>query len=261
MTIGILIMLSLALAFIVFFNRSQRKIFEERMRVQELQLEHQQQLLYSNILTQEEERKRIAKDLHDEVGSKLNVIHLNLHRLRKAAPSSPALEETVSEIFAVINDTIDTTRRISHDLLPPTLENFGLKEAIKELCESYRKVENITFQFELIQNEARPTDKMVEVNFFRVLQEFISNSLKHGDPSQINIRLWLNSNGLRLEYADNGKGFDLDQLQTKSGLGMQNIESRMNMIHAEYDIKTTPMAGFMATLKYMYPNDSSSLSR
>lgn len=248
MTIGILIMLSLALAFIVFFNRSQRKIFEEQMRVQQLQLEHQAQLLYSNIRTQEEERKRIAKDLHDEVGSKLNVIHLNLHRVKKGTAETPTADDAVSDMFVLINDTIDTTRRISHDLLPPTLENFGLQEAIKELCDSYQKADSaVAFQFELLQNDERPTDKMVEVNLFRVLQELISNSLKHGKPSQISIRLWLGSQELRLEYRDNGKGFDVEKLKGKNGLGMQNIESRMKMIHAKYELDSKVGEGFTAS--------------
>ena len=261
MTIGILIMLSLALAFIVFFNRSQRKILAEQMRVQQLKLEHQETLLYNNIKTQEEERKRIAKDLHDEVGSKLNVIHLNLHRLKKNAAASPVLEETVSDIFGIINDTIDTTRRISHDLLPPTLENFGLADAIKELCESYQRTSALNLQFDHIQNENRPIEKMVELNLFRIIQELISNSIKHGQASQINIRLLANNKELRLEYQDNGLGFELSQLAKKTGLGMQNIESRLQMIQAQYSLDSQPGAGFLLSLKYPYPDDSNSLSR
>ncbi|MEL6867920.1 MAG: histidine kinase dimerization/phosphoacceptor domain-containing protein, partial [Bacteroidota bacterium] len=80
---GILIMLLLAIAFIVFFNLSQKKIFQEKMKAQSLQLQHQEQLLHATLMTQEEERRRIAKDLHDDIGSKLNVIKLNLHRVRQ----------------------------------------------------------------------------------------------------------------------------------------------------------------------------------
>lgn len=261
MTIGILIMLSLALAFIVFFNRSQRKILAEQMRMQQLRLEHQEALLYNNIKTQEEERKRIAKDLHDEVGSKLNVIHLNLHRLKKNATVSPLLEETVSDIFGAINDTINTTRRISHDLLPPTLENFGLADAIKELCDSYQRTSALNLQFDHVQSEGRPIEKMVEVNLFRIIQELISNSIKHGHASQINIRLLANNKELRLEYQDNGQGFDPAQLKKKTGLGMQNVESRLQMIQAQHSLDSQPGAGFSLSIKYPYPDDSLSLSR
>ena len=261
MTIGILIMLSLALAFIVFFNRSQRKILAEQMRIQQLKLEHQETLLYNNIKTQEEERRRIAKDLHDEVGSKLNVIHLNLHRLKKNAAASPLLEETVSDIFGDINETIDTTRRISHDLLPPTLENFGLADAIKELCDSYQRTSALNMQFDHMQSEDRTIEKMVEVNLFRILQELISNSIKHGQATQVIIRLLASNKELRLEYQDNGQGFDPDHLNKKTGLGMQNIESRLQMCKAQHTIASQPGAGFSFNIKYPYPDDSLSLSR
>ncbi len=261
MTIGILIMLSLALAFIVFFNRSQRKILAEQMRIQQLKLEHQETLLYNNIKTQEEERRRIAKDLHDEVGSKLNVIHLNLHRLKKNAAASPLLEETVSDIFGAINETIDTTRRISHDLLPPTLENFGLADAIKELCDSYQRTSALNMQFDHMQSEDRTIEKMVEVNLFRILQELISNSIKHGQATQVIIRLLASNKELRLEYQDNGQGFDPDHLNKKTGLGMQNIESRLQMCKAQHTIASQPGAGFSFNIKYPYPDDSLSLSR
>jgi signal transduction histidine kinase len=249
---GIVIMLGLTLTIIVFFIRSQRKMFEKQMQLQRLELTHKEQLLYSTITTQEEERKRIAKDLHDEVGSKLNVIHLNLFRLKKVA-STPELATTVTEIFTVINEAINTTRRIAHDLLPPTLESFGLKEAIKELCDSYLNVEGVTFRFEVMQHEDRKIDKVVEVNIFRVIQELVSNSLKHAAASEISIRLALSSSALRLEYRDNGKGFDNTLLKRKHGLGMYNIDSRMSMIKATFHLESQPNKGVFATLNYTFP--------
>jgi len=238
-SIGIGFMLLLAFAFILFFNFSQKKLQDEKLKMQQLQIEQQQKLLYSNILTQEEERKRIAKDLHDEVGSKLNVLFLNLHRLKKLTPpQSMDSEEVVQELFGVINDTINTTRRISHDLLPPTLENFGLKEAIKELCESYQKTESVDLVYHLSELATRPVDKMVDLNLFRILQELIKNSITHGEAKQIIINLRLSSNDITIEYSDNGKGFDLNDPLHQNGLGMQNIESRLRMIKGKYDIES-----------------------
>ena len=139
MAMGILSMLALALSLVMFFNKSQRRLLQEKMKVQEAELAHQEKLLYSTIRTQESERKRIAKDLHDDIGSKLNVIFLNMNRVSRAVKDSPPVQEMISEINGVIHHTIDTTRRISHDLLPPTLDKFGLLEALKELCDNYQK--------------------------------------------------------------------------------------------------------------------------
>jgi signal transduction histidine kinase len=244
MIIGILIMLALALAFVLFFNFSQKKIIKEQMRNQKLAFEYQENLLHSTILIQEKERKRIARDLHDEIGSKLNVILLNSHRLKQFQKDNNEMTEIANEMNSVIHKTIDTTRRISHDLLPPTLEEFGLIEAIKELKGSFEKTGSISIKFELIENKGKIKDHIVELNLFRVLQELINNSIKHGKASEIIIKCFLNPSELNLIYLDNGNGFDLSNFENKKGLGMKNIESRLNMIHANYQYSSTSNNGF-----------------
>lgn len=248
--LGIMIMLCLAVAFVFFANRAQKRLHQEQLKAQAMQLAHQEQLLYSTILTQEEERKRIAKDLHDEIGSKLNVINLNLHRLRKSADRPEVITETVEDLFGVIDNTIATTRRISHDLLPPTLENFGLQDAIRELCDSLPADAAPEVQFEVLQDHAPPVDKQVELSFFRILQELLNNSLKHGHPQHIGVKLWLKSDGVSMQYQEDGRGFDAEKTRQKAGLGLQNIESRANMIGAVYTLRSKPGEGVLARVDY-----------
>ncbi len=251
-TVGVLIMLLLAFALIAFFLLSQRKLNNERQKAHAQQLEHREQLLYSTLQTQEDERRRIAKDLHDDIGSKLNVLHLNLHRLQKQAPATPEITETVRDLFGVIHTTIDTTRRIAHDLLPPALENFGLREALAELCAHYRQSGSLHLEFKESGNAGARIDKTAELQLFRVVQELLANSVKHGPPSQIFLHLWLGPAELRIDYRDNGPGFDPHSPDYKPGLGMQNIESRMRMIGAEFHVETAPGAGIRAGIKYPY---------
>jgi signal transduction histidine kinase len=248
--LGIMIMLCLAVALVLLANRSQKKLHQEQMKAQALQLAHQEQLLYSTILTQEEERKRIAKDLHDEIGSKLNVINLNLHRLRKFATDPNVIIDTVQDLFGVIGNTIDTTRRISHDLLPPTLDNFGLQEAIRELCDNYPTGASPEVVFDLIQNHSPSVDKSIELNLFRILQELINNSIKHGKADRIGIKLWLRPEGISLHYQDNGHGFDPEKVKQSPGLGLQNIESRVKMIRADYELQSKPGEGVRVQVDY-----------
>lgn len=249
MIIGILIMLALALAFVLFFNFAQKKLLTEQMRMQKLDFEHQEELLHSTILTQEKERQRIARDLHDEIGSKLNVILLNTHRLKKFRKDNSEMEEIASEMNSVIHKTIETTRRISHDLLPPTLEEFGLVEAIKELRDSFVKTRSVSIVLELVDIKARINDPIVELNLFRVLQELINNSIRHGKATEVNIRLWLTTTNVKLEYKDNGSGFDMTDFANMKGLGTKNIESRLNMIHADYQYNSKLGEGFRLTIE------------
>lgn len=246
-TIGIIIMLLLAMAFVLFFSFSQKKFRAHQMKAQQRDLEHQQQLLFSSIEAQEKERQRIARELHDGVGSKLNVINLGLHRLRKA--TSEATNKDVDEMVKVVGTTIDITRRISHDLLPPALENFGLATALEELCENFRQASGAAVIFELRNEEQHTIDNTVALNLFRVVQELLTNSFKHAAASQVEVELWLGRHELQLVYRDNGKGFSAAEKTGKKGLGMQNIESRMRMIGAAYQLESEPGKGIFFKAK------------
>ena len=251
MAAGIAVMLAFAMAFIIFTNRTQRKLMADRMRQKELELKHKEDLLYSTIQVQEEERRRIARDLHDDIGTKLNVIFLNLHRLKKIDEITQKGASTIDEINQLIGTTIDTTRRISHNLLPPTLEDFGLVEAVKELSENFEKSGAVTVGFDLDQNPLPISDKMVELNVYRVLQELIKNSIKHGEANNVNIRMSLGQEKVRLEYQDNGKGFDMEAMKTsKKGLGMKSIESRMEMINANLNIQSKIGEGIVVNIDW-----------
>lgn len=239
-SVGIGLMLVLAMAFILFFTFSQGKFREEKLKAQEAKLAYQEELLHSNILTQEEERERIAKDLHDEVGSKLNVVHLYLHQLTRKAPEAG---ESIREMVSVINDTIDTTRRISHDLLPPTLDSFGLSTAVEELCERIQQTSQLEIYVETQGERAEHIEKIVELNLFRILFELLSNTLKYAEASQIHISLAQTESKISLSYRDNGKGFDASDFKHQKGLGMKNIESRLQMIQGSYELKTAPGEG------------------
>lgn len=241
-TLGIVMMLLLALAFVLFFYFSQQKFQVQQLAAQQVQLAHQQQLLTSSIRVQEEERQRVARELHDDIGSKLNVINLGLHRLRKYAKETPAIGETLQDIFGVVGTTIDTTRRIAHDLLPPTLEKFGLATALEELCEQHQQ-EAIKLTFELPSHPLTTIDRDTALNFFRVAQELLSNGLKYANASQINLVLTQLPQLLKLTYRDNGQGFDTTEKTNKKGLGLQNIESRLQIIGARFELKSEPGQG------------------
>jgi signal transduction histidine kinase len=244
--IGILVMMTLALSLVIFFYTSQRRLLKEKNRQQELQIQHQKELLYSTILTQEKERKRIAKDLHDEIGSKLNVVFLNLYRLQKQTKAVPEAKDTIKEMTQLINTTIGTTRQISHDLLPPTLDDFGLTAAIQELSDAYAKTGTINIDFDKTQALERLSDKTTELNLFRVVQELVKNSIVHGQSKNISIQLSTTPPNFNINYQDDGRGFDMSVVKAKKGLGTQNIESRLNMSNADIEYETAIGEGVKA---------------
>lgn len=247
--ISILLMLTFALVLVAFFFRYQRKLLREKMAQQELEIKYQEELLFSTIETQEKERKRIAKDLHDDIGSKLNVVLLGLYQFRKQTKDLPEAKAAIKNMSQLLNKTIDSTRRISHDLLPPTLDSFGLSAAILELAENYDNTGEVNIEYHDSEAEHRITDKLVELNLFRVVQELVKNSIVHGKSENIEIKLVLQPEHFEIDYKDDGKGFDMSVMKKKKGLGTQNIESRLNMSNASIEYQSAIGEGVKAFIR------------
>ena len=214
--------------------------FWQQRRLKEKELTHQREMLSSTILTQEQERQRIAKDLHDSVGSKLGVMNLFLHQLNR---KSPEAETDVRDMLGVVGETIQTTRRISHDLLPPTLETFGLATAIQELGDQVSQTQGPGMKIEIEGERPEGVAPLVELNLFRILQELLNNSLKYAQANQISLRLIQSADKIILQYHDDGIGFDPQRLENQKGLGMQNIQSRLQMIEGKMDLQSAPGQG------------------
>ncbi|MEO0900392.1 MAG: histidine kinase [Bacteroidota bacterium] len=234
--LGITLMLSMAITLIAFYNRSQRRILNEKLDAQE-------RILHEVIMAQEEERNRIAQELHDDVGSKLNVAHLHIQRLKKKLPG-----DTLELIEQVINITIDTTRRISHELLPPTLEKFGLEAALEELKEGYETTGFLQFDMQIEDLGEAVTDNNKALNLFRIVQELVKNSLLHGESKNVSLHFLKEKEAYTFQYKDDGKGFDKEK--ATKGLGMNNIESRLKMVDGSWEYHSAPGKGLKAEISF-----------
>jgi signal transduction histidine kinase len=159
------------------------------------------------------------------------------------APDQEEYTEMCSEINDLIGETLGITRKISHELVPPTLEGFGLIEALEELCEQIRNTgtADIRLQHNLERNDLG--DVNTELNLFRIVQELTNNTLKHAEASFITIELQKEEGVVLFNYCDNGIGYDQSS-ETAKGLGLKNIFNRARMIGASVDISTAPDQGF-----------------
>lgn len=231
--ISIGIMVSLSLGIILFFNISQRKIQAEALKNSELKLTFQKEMLERTIQTQEEERSRIAKDLHDDIGSKLSVLHLNLHMLKKEVPSTPQITEIIEDMTLSLSKSMERTRSISHELMPPGLSKFGLKNTIEELARNIKNTH--VFNLDVIfPDSIEVTDESMKVNIFRIVQELIQNAIKHSKANNVRIHFEKKERILHLNYLDDGKGFS--NTETLKGLGMHNLQTRIQLLKGQWNI-------------------------
>ena len=224
--------LAMAIAIIIFVYYSRKKILKAELQKKNLEIAYQKDLLQSTILSQEQERKRIARDLHDAISSKLNVVSLNAQMIRGANVTETEKEHMLDSIISQSKDLTENARRIAHNLLPAVLEKFGLQAALEELRYEYNTTKKMRIH---IKNELHfeTLQPDVQLHLFRIIQELVSNSLKHGNASDVEIHFTKNKDRNTCIYCDNGIGFDLSGGLNKSGLGLKNIESRLKLLQSE----------------------------
>lgn len=187
----------------------------------------------AEITTLEKERKRIASDLHDDVGPLLSAIKIQINHLEGNDEAEQMLIEKSSKY---IDDIIQKMRAISNDLLPNVLVRKGLAAAVEDFI-AKMPVTNLTIEFNCPNDQRVPSD--IEVNVYRLVQEIVHNTVKHANASILKVELIISNQQLRLATADNGKGFDYNEMIRKNGgLGLLNLQSRTDMMGGDFDFKS-----------------------
>ncbi|MCT4630403.1 tetratricopeptide repeat protein [Winogradskyella sp.] len=222
--IAIFLLVATILVYLVFQQKQKRK----NQEILTLKREYQIKALESLIEGEEKERFRIAKELHDGVNGDLSAIK---HKLSSLLEMN---NKVINEAITMIDDSCEQVRAISHNLVPPSLENFNLVEATENYCDNLNAVnkESITFQY---IGEAVQMSKKAEVNVFRIIQELVTNALKHAEANEINVQISNRDQLLQITVEDNGKGFDKNTIESK-GIGLSNIQSRVEYLNAEIDM-------------------------
>ncbi len=233
--IGMLGMFFLALAIVGFVIIYKRRLLKQQVKLQEQKIIHQQQLLQSAIKIQDDERKRFAADLHDEIGGGISTILLSVDRIKSEQAYQPEIVSKSQNIRHQLNDLLQKVREISYNIMPPTLEDFGLHEAISDLCYSISESSNMMIDYEWKGDEQR-LDFSQELAFYRIIKELLVNAVKHSEATKITITIENSAERFKLMLQDNGKGFDNEKHQ--KGAGLHNIKDRALILGATLDISS-----------------------
>lgn len=192
----------------------------------------------AEINTLEKERKRIATDLHDELGPILSAVRIQINHLEHQSDSD---KKIIAFANKHIDDAITKTREISYNLLPSTLVRKGLVKAVHEYIGKLSETQEVQITF--ISPEIVLPSEM-SVNIYRIIQEIIHNTIKHAEASQLIITLQNNGSKLVLLTADDGKGFDYDKsIENNSGSGLVNLYSRAEVMNAKFNFRSLPGYG------------------
>lgn len=228
---------SVFLTLVLFFYFSRKKIVKIAIEKKNQEIHYQKEILQSVIQTQEEERMRIAQDLHDDISSKLNIVSLNTHLLKTPNLSEAEFAEITDNIVSLTKKALENSRRIAHDLLPPVFEKFGLHAAIEELVLEFSTAKNVQINYEN-ELEFSVLEVNKQLHIFRILQEVLNNSMRHGKATSISITFVSKNHQNTCVYKDNGVGFNTNSVNQKRGIGMQNIESRVNFLGGNINVQS-----------------------
>lgn len=223
---GMLVMFLLSAAVVVLFFVYQKKFYNQQVQLKETEADYQRKLTRNNIEKIEEERRRVAKDLHDEVGSIFSTLGMKIIQFEKKHHATSGSIELIKESKLLVDKGIMSVRRISHNMIPNELEMFGIAAAIEELCFQIEGSDDLEVDFDS-QGLDKCGNQEIELALYRITQELISNTVKHAAAQHVEIKLLCNNGEIRYDYKDDGIGFDHEQI--RRGLGLHNITNRVEM--------------------------------
>ncbi len=243
--VGAVLLFLLTLA--IFFGlrsriKANKKIAAQKSALQQqqiLQLEQEGKLtaLSAMLEGQEQERSRIANDLHDGLGGLLTSVKLHFNTLDQATSEGVLFSKT----NRLIDDACEEVRRISHNMMPRALALSGLQGALEDLARDLQK-QGVLCDLEIIELD-EPFDNVKSAMLYRIIQELANNTVKHAQADHLLLQLIHRDNTLTILAEDNGRGFDVQKALTQKGLGLSSINSRVRYLQGHIEWDSVPGSG------------------
>ncbi|MEO6252231.1 MAG: sensor histidine kinase [Ferruginibacter sp.] len=228
-------------------SRQQDELQQQRIR--ELEKDKQLVAVDAMLKGQEEERSRLAKDLHDGLGGLLSGVKFSISNMKDNLVMTPDNLTVFERSLDMIDTSIKELRRVAHNMMPEMLTKFGLDEALKEYCNSINTTKLLTVKYQSLGMEAR-LDKSIEIIIYRIVQELLNNTMKHAAATEVFVQLIRDGDRLNVVVEDNGKGFDAGLIENNKGAGLVNIRSRVDYLKGRLDIHAEPGKGTLVNIEF-----------
>jgi len=209
-----------------------------KQRIVKLENNMKIQSLSSMVAGQEAERNRIANDLHDSLGGTLSALKLQFENV--VLKNSKSEDSKFANISKLIDGACSEVREIARNLKPASLENIGLEAAIRDLINKYNANTDVEISFNSYVEDIE-VDYETKLNMYRIIQELLNNVMKHAKATEVDVQLSKSSEELIINVEDNGEGFNINWV--KKGLGLDSMQSRVNVLQGDLNIDTAPGRG------------------
>jgi signal transduction histidine kinase len=232
----------LILLLLSYRNYKQKQIIQQQ-RINELETEKKLTATEAVLKGEEQERTRLAKDLHDGLGGMLSGIKYSFQTMKGNLIMTPDNQQAFERSMDMLDSSIKEMRRVAHNMMPESLVKFGLDAALKDFCNDINQNGIIKIDYQSINLENTDIDQTTAINIYRIVQELINNILKHASARTAFLQVTNNNGQLAVTVEDDGKGFDTSILSLEKGMGWSNIQSRIKFLNGKIDIQSDPGSG------------------
>lgn len=228
--------------------RQKQKI--QQQRINELETEKQLAATEAVLRGEEQERSRLAKDLHDGLGGMLSGIKYAFQTMKGNLVMTPENQQSFERSMDMLDSSIKEMRRVAHNMMPEALVKFGLDTALKDFCNDINQSEVLKITYQSVGLENSNISQTTAIAVYRIIQEIINNAIKHAAANNAIVQVNKTGGEIAITVEDDGKGFDPVILQTSKGMGWSNIQSRVDFLKGTLDIKSLPGKGTSVLIEF-----------
>lgn len=238
---------SAALLFIFLLTyrnyRNRQKL--QQVKIDELETERQLTATEAVLKGEEQERSRLAKDLHDGLGGMLSGIKYSLNNMKENLIMTPDNMQSFERSIDMLDSSIREMRRVAHNMMPEVLIKYGLDTALKEFCNEIDRSGVIDANYVSINLEKTEVPQTTSVTIYRIVQELVNNAIKHATAKTVLVQAHVSPQEklLAITVEDDGKGFDTAALSQQEGMGWKNIQNRVEFLKGKLDVQSAPGKG------------------
>lgn len=244
-TVALLIILVLS-----YRNYRNKKILQQQ-RINELETEKKLAATEAIIKGEEQERSRLAKDLHDGLGGMLSGVKHSLSNIRGKVIMTEQNMQAFEHSLVMLDSSIAEMRRVAHNMMPESLLKFGLDMALQDFCKQVSLSGIVKVSYQSIGLENISIEQSLAITVYRVIQELLSNAIKHASAKNVIVQVAVEGQQLLVTVEDDGKGMDTASLKSASGIGWKNISSRLDYHNGKLDLQSSPGEGTSVNLEFL----------
>lgn len=215
----------------------------QQQRIAELEAEKQLAATESVLKGEEQERTRLAKDLHDGLGGMLSGIKYSLNTMKGNLILTPENAQAFERSMDMLDSSIKEMRRVAHNMMPEALVKFGLDTALRDFCNDINQSGALQVSYQSIGLESVQFEQTTAITIYRIVQELVNNTMKHAAASTAIVQVSKTEDEISITVEDDGKGFDPVILQGAKGIGWSNIQGRIEYLKGKLDIRSAPGKG------------------